>query len=75
MELRAEREMLQALLDRNAYIRRHDTDHVPLDPETLASQQRSDVRSRIIHKTGTNRILCALALEQYLLVHQCESLP
>lgn len=31
MELLAEREMLQALLDRNIYIRRRDTDHVPLE--------------------------------------------
>ncbi len=38
MELLAEREMLQALLDRNLYIRRRDTDHVPLDQETLTSR-------------------------------------
>ncbi len=29
MELLAEREMLQALLDRNIYIRRRDTDQCP----------------------------------------------
>lgn len=74
MELLAEREMLQALLDRKINIRRHDTDHVPLDPETLTSRQRPDVRSLIIQKTGTNMTLCAHALEQCLLVPKSESL-